>query len=145
MDPIEYMLESNFKEVDKGMRTFTYNKLEEIREYAEERILDFKNDYDGSLSIFNPDDGDYSEAHQELFNTDYYIIGTYKATEWFGSAENVFIAIELVTDYEQENFGEVLTAVYDPERLVNMCVYILGEIVLPEVIDSYLSRVEMGA
>lgn len=145
MDPIEYILESNFKEVDKGMRTFTYNKLEEIREYAEERILDFKNDDDGSLSIFNPEDGDYSEAHQELFNTDYYIIGTYKATEWFGSAENVFIAIELVTHYEKENYGELLTDVHDPERLVNSLVWILGEEVLPEVIDSYLSRVEMGA
>ena len=124
--------------------TFEYNKTEEIREYAEERILDYADPYDGSLSIFNPKDGDYSEAHHELFNTDYYIIGTYKAIEWFGSAENVLKAIEIVSWYEDENYGEVLTDLHDPERLANSLAYILGEQVIVDVIDEHMSRVEMG-
>ena len=124
--------------------TFEYNKTQEIREYAEERILDYADPQDGSLSFFNPEDGDYSEAHHELFNTDYYIIGRYKAIEWLESAENVFDVIQTVKDYEIDNYGEVFTYMEEPERLVNMYVFILGEQVIVEVIDEHMSRIEMG-
>ena len=124
--------------------TFEYNKTQEIKEYAEERILDYADPYDGSLSFFNPEDGDYSEAHHELFNTDYYIIGTYKAIEWLESAENVFDVIQTVKDYELDNYGEIFTEITEPERLVNMYVFILGEQVIVEVIDEHMSRIEMG-
>ena len=47
----------------------------------------------------------------------------------------VFDAIEKVQGYEQNNFGEIITDLADPEKLVNMLYYIIGE----EVLDSYQS------
>lgn len=66
------------------------------------------------------------ELHNEIYNMDYYIIGTYKAKielEKFG----VFEAIEKVIEYEKSNFGEVTTEIHEPERLLNMLAYIIGE------------------
>lgn len=81
----------------------------------------------------------YCDLHNEVFNTDYYIIGTYeakKALEEYG----VFDAIEKVQEYEKDNFGEVITDLSDPEKLVNMLYYIIGEEVLFELmagIDAF--------
>ena len=70
------------------------------------------------------------DLHNELCNTDYFIIGTYQAKEFLGG--HVFDAIEMVKDYEQFNFGEVSTDLSEPERVVNMLAYIIGEYVLAE-------------
>ena len=70
------------------------------------------------------------DLHNELFNTDYYIIGTYQAKQWLG--DSVFDVIGEIKDYEQDNFGEVTTDLSDPEKVVNMYVYILGEEILGE-------------
>jgi len=49
-----------------------------------------------------------------MFNADYYIIGTYRAEQWCG--EETFDIINAVKGYEQDNFGEVSTLLYDPEK-----------------------------
>lgn len=67
-----------------------------------------------------------SEIHNEIFNTDYFCIGTYYAKQWLNEYD-VFEAIELVMDYEKSNFGEVTTEIHQPERLLNMVAYIKGE------------------
>lgn len=94
-------------------------KKDEIRQHAIERLDDLK----GS-SIHGAD------LHHEIFNTDYYIIGTYDAKQWLGS--HTFDVIEKIKEYEQDNFGEVNTDFSDPEKVVNMYVYIVGEEVLQE-------------
>ena len=69
--------------------------------------------------------GYYSDLHNETFNTDYYIIGTYeakKALEQYGTFE----AIRKIQEYENDNFGEVLTDLSDPEKIANMLYYIIG-------------------
>jgi hypothetical protein len=71
------------------------------------------------------------DLHNELFNRDYYIIGTYAAKQEL-NAYDVFDAIEKVIEYEKSNFGEVTTEINNPERLVNMLAYIIGEEVLSE-------------
>lgn len=103
------------------------NKKErEMREEARAAIIEaLKEGYNGY----------YSDLHNEVFNTDYYIIGTYeakKALEEYG----VFEAIEKVQTYEKDNFGEVYTDLSDPEKLVNMLFYIIGEEVLFEMMDG---------
>ena len=103
------------------------NKKElEMREQAREQIIEtLKNGYSGY----------YCDLHHEVFNTDYYIIGTYeakKALEEYG----VFDAIEKVQTYEKENFGEIYTDLSDPEKLINMLYYIIGEEVLFEMMDG---------
>ena len=90
-----------------------YFKQNEIEEYINDNISDYEIDED---------------LHHNMFNTDYYIIGTYKAEQWLGG--NVFECIRTIQSYEQDNFGEMLTDVSDPEKIVNMYVYIIGEILL---------------
>ena len=104
-----------------------YNKKEEsMREEARERIIEcLKNYYDGY----------YCDLHDEVFNTNYYIIGTYKAKEALLEYD-VWDAIDKVLTYEKDNFGEVYTDLSDPEKLVNMLFYIIGEEVLREMLDD---------
>jgi len=71
-----------------------------------------------------------SDLHHYLCNQDYFIIGTYKAEKFLG--DNAFEAIGMVQDYEQSNFGEVTTDLSDPEKVVNMFAYIVGEQILAE-------------
>ena len=104
-----------------------YNiKEQEMREEAREDIIEaLRNGYTGY----------YCDLHNEVFNTGYYIIGTYeakKALEEYG----VFDAIEKVQTYEKDNFGEVYTDLSDPEKLINMLYYIIGDEVLSEMMDG---------
>jgi hypothetical protein len=102
------------------------NKEQRMREEAREAIIEaLREGYSGY----------YSDLHNEVFNTDYYIIGTYQAKkvlEEFG----VFEALEKVQTYEKDNFGEVITDLSDPEKLVNALYYIIGEEVLFEMMDG---------
>jgi len=119
-------------------------KEQEMREEAREAIIETLRDgYDRY----------YCDLHHEVFNTDYYIVGTYeakKALEEYG----VFEAIEKVQTYEKDNFGELFTDLADPEKLINMLYYIIGEEVLYEMLDAsetleenwgYLASVETNA
>ena len=71
-----------------------------------------------------------ADLHNELFNSDYYIIGYYQAEQWLINNTGVFNGISIVQDYEKENFGEVNTDLSSSEKVVNMLVYIAGEEVL---------------
>ena len=76
--------------------------------------------------------GYYCDLHNEVFNTDYYIIGTYEAKDALREYD-VFDAIELVQKYEEFNFGEVNTDLSNPEKLINMVYYIIGDEVICEM------------
>ena len=78
--------------------------------------------------------GYYCDLHNEVFNTDYYIIGTYQAKEALREYD-VFEAIELVQDYEKSNFGEIYTDLSDAEKLINMVYYVIGEEVISEMYE----------
>ena len=71
-----------------------------------------------------------SDLHHYLLNEDYFIIGTYKAKQFLDG--ETFNAIEKVKTYEQDNFGEVSTDLSEPEKVVNMFAYIVGEEILRE-------------
>ena len=79
--------------------------------------------------------GYYCDLHNEVFNTDYYIIGTYQAKEALKKYD-IWEAIEKVQTYEKENFGEIYIDLSDPEKLINMLYYIIGEEVLFEMMDG---------
>ena len=104
-----------------------YNKKEKaMREEAQAAIIEALQDgYNGY----------YCDLHNEVFNTDYYIIGTYQAKEALKEYD-LFEAIDKVQTYEKENFGEVYTDMSDPEKLINMLYYIIGEEVLYEMMDG---------
>ena len=82
-------------------------------------------------------ESDYSgwymeDLHNEVFNTGYYIIGTYEAKQAL-TQFGVFDAIEKVQNYEQSNFDAVITELSDPEKLANMLYYIIGEEVINDL------------
>ena len=80
------------------------------------------------------------DLHNEIFNTDYFIIGTHKAKLWLNDNYGSFDAIGRVQEYEQDNFGQVTTDLSDPEKVVNMLVYILGEEIMydcPVFMDNW--------
>lgn len=103
------------------------NKKElEMREEAREAIIEtLKNGYCGY----------YCDLHDELFNTDYYIIGTHKAKQAL-SEYDVWEAIEKVQTYEQDNFDKVYTDLANPEKVANMLWYIIGEEILFELMKK---------
>jgi|GEM_PF-2381803 len=78
---------------------------------------------------------DWSELHHDVFNTDYYIIGTWKAEQWLGDC--VFEVAALIGSWEHEIFGEFTTDFSDPEAIVNMYAYIEGERAIQELAERY--------
>jgi len=72
------------------------------------------------------------DLHNEIFNTDYFIIGRYKAEKWLIANGGIFNAIETIKEYEESNFGAVNTNLAEAEKVCNMYVYLLGEEILGE-------------
>ena len=104
----------------------SYNmKHESMREEAIEAIIEALEDgYSGY----------YCDLHNEVFNTNWYIVGTYEAKEALNEYD-VFEAIELVQEFEEFHFGEVNTDLSNPEKLINMVYYIVGDGVICEMND----------
>lgn len=71
--------------------------------------------------------GDLSELHQRCFNEDYFIIGYYESSKFINEYfEDAFNAIDIVKEYEIDNFGEFNTSI-NSESICNMLAYIIGE------------------
>ena len=70
-----------------------------------------------------------SDLHHYLLNQDYFIIGYYKAEQWLNK-DSIFNAIEIIRNYENDNFGKVSTDLSSSENVANMLAYILGEEIL---------------
>ena len=104
-------------------------KIAEIKGYILERIEEAA-DYDLD-QLKEPHD-----LGHEIYNIDYYIIGTWQAKQWLGS--DVFEVIEAIKYYEQSNFGEVVTDFSSPEHIVNMFVYIIGDQNIHEMVEQYI-------
>ena len=102
-------------------------KQVEIKEYFQDWIEDQDKDW----ILENKED-----LHHHCFNTDYYIIGTYEAKQWLG--DEVFNVIEHIRDYEDMHFGEVTTDFSNPEKVVNMYVYIISE----DIVRDYINKLE---
>ena len=96
---------------------------------------------DGSRTIEN--------IQMETTNTDLWIIGTYQAAEALGKFDTddmlytstnltgVFGAIEYVTYYETDQFGEVNTDLTNPEKVASMIAYINMEIALNDLSNEF--------
>ena len=108
-----------------------YEKRQEIIDFAKERIQEIY-DYDQDKVTLD----NVYDLHHEIFNTDYYIIGRYQAKQWMGDI--AFDCIYDIQQYENDNFGQVTTDLSEPERVVNMWVYIIGEEILEDVVTEFL-------
>ena len=106
-------------------------------DYKKEEIKQHLEDYlEENLEYHQENDSDWKDdLHHYAFNQDYYIIGTYQAKQWLG--DMAFDVIEYIKEYENDNFGEVSTDFSDPEKVVNMYAYIIGEEVVYEWLENY--------
>jgi hypothetical protein len=114
----------------KGKRTMQFRQ-QEIQDHLDDWLQETA-DYNGIDWIQDNID----DLHHECFNTDYYIIGRYQAEQWLGN--NAFQVINTIKEYEQDNFGEVSTDFSDPEKVVNMYVYIIGELIIHDAVESFI-------
>lgn len=105
--------------------------------YKKQEIQEYFNDWikDQSEEWINEN---LEDLHHHAFNTDYYIIGSYKATQWLG--DQVFNIIDFIKEHEQSEYGEVFTDFSSPEAIVNMYVYILGD----EIVWDYTNQLEVA-
>ena len=101
------------------IKAFILDRIEEIADYELEKL---KEPY---------------ELGHEIYNEDYYIIGTWQAKQWLGS--DVFEVIENIKYYEQSEFGEVSTDFSSPEAIVNMFVYIVGDRNIYDLVEQYIN------
>ena len=111
----------------------------ELKEYILNRISDSNDWVNFNIKEIIKD----NELHHELFNTDYYIIGTYKAKEWL-KEHNIcaFDVCEYIKGYEIDNFGESTTDLSSPEKVVNMLVYIVGEQIIYNMENEILETIK---
>ena len=92
---------------------------------------------------------DFDELFTDMFNSDYYIVGKYEASQALETFKNdealdgyttdldgVFGAIELVKQYESDQFGDVSTPLDSPEKVANMVEYIRGETLFNGALDK---------
>lgn len=109
------------------------NLINEIQTFTEERVRE--------IAAYNVDAlEEVSDLHNEIFNTDYYIVGRFQATQWLGN--DVFEAIQTIKEYEQGHFGEIYTDFSEPERVANMLAYILGEECIYNIVEEVKEELE---
>ena len=96
--------------------------MEELKQDVKDYIIQQLND-DVGLNHH------ISDLHHYLLNEDYFIIGYYKAEQWL-KKDSIFNAIEIIRNYENDNFGKVSTDLSSSENVANMLAYILGEEIL---------------
>ena len=82
------------------------------------------------INDFNKED----RNHFTMFNEDYYLIGYYNCQQWLKKHDlDVFEAIRICNQYEEENFGEIQTQFDNAEMLVNHLVYWYGQDICNEL------------
>ena len=108
-----------YRQKKQEIKDFCIERLQEIAEYMDNQ--DFRSAY-------------VSDLHNDIFNTDYYIIGRYQAKQWIGA--EAFDMIGDIVEYEKDNFGELHCDLSEPERVVNMWVYIQGWEIIHECYET---------
>ena len=79
--------------------------------------------------------GYYCDLHNHLFNEVRHYCYTNEAEDDL-NAIGVFDAISVIVEYEESEFGEVITAIANPCDVANMLYYIVGEEVLHDLFDE---------
>ena len=100
---------------------FTDNEIKET-------LLDNLDGYKGIEDYY------FDNVFDDLFNSDYYIIGYREAADAL-EKYGIFNALEEVQQFDVENFGEWNTDYTDPEKVANMLEYIHASKYMQDVLD----------
>jgi ribosomal silencing factor RsfS len=85
------------------------------------------------------------DLHNEIFNTDYFIIGYYESEQWLNDCIGTFFAINIIKEYEENNFGVIMTDLTSSEKVANMFAYIQGEEMFNEleiIIENWNNKID---
>lgn len=93
-----------------------------------ETLLDNLDGYEGIDSYT------FDDVFNDLFNSDYYIIG-YKEAAGALKEYGVFKALDEVQKFDVENFGEWDTDYADPEKVANALEYIHASEYMRDMLD----------
>ena len=93
-----------------------------------ETLLDNLDDYKGI------EDYTFEDVFNDLFNSDYYIIG-YKEAANALKEYGIFKALEEVQRWDVENFGHWDTDYTDPEKIANILEYIHASEYMQDMLD----------
>lgn len=75
----------------------------------------------------------FDTIHNNLFNTDYWVIGSYNARKELQEFPDGLIIVEYIQKKEIELFGALqFTEWQEPERVLNLLVYHLSEEIIAE-------------
>ena len=80
------------------------------------------------------------DLHHELFNTDYFVLGYFEATQTLKECDFCpFDAISEVVEFDIELFGENTLKPEDinSEKVVNLLAYHYGQELLDEIVTAY--------
>jgi len=98
--------------------------LEETKNEIRTEILEvIKDNIDISL------DNTVEEFIFDMFNADPYIIGTHHAKKWL-TRKDVFNCLQILTDYENDLFGESYFDIGNPEEIVGRLALFTAEEIL---------------
>ena len=89
------------------------------------------NNLDGYKGI---EDYTFEDVFNDLFNSDYYIIGYKEAADAL-EKYGIFNALEEVQQFDIENFGHWDTDYTDPEKIANMLEYIHANEYMQDMLD----------
>lgn len=117
------------------------HKIQELKEHIKDCAKYYYADRDEIVESYLKDNL-WEDIHQSAFNTDYYIVGTYKAKEWLGDKAMEIVAY--IQNYEKDNFGndQIETFLNEDgsinyERIVNMYTYIRGQELVSDFIEEW--------
>ena len=103
------------------MNEFTRDFKELVLDYAIDKLYEL--DYE-DFSIYGAD------LHNELFNTDYVVIGTYRATQEI--EENIHNLLTTLQRYKDE-FGEAYGDITNAEKVLNLMYYMCGNDIMSNI------------
>ena len=89
------------------------------------------NNLDGYKGI---EDYTFEDVFNDLFNSDYYIIGCKEAADAL-KEYGIFKALEEVQEFDVENFGHWDTDYTDPEKIANILEYIHASEYMGDMLD----------
>lgn len=93
-----------------------------------ETLLDNLDGYEGIDSYT------FDDVFNDLFNSDYYIIGYKEAADAL-EKYGIFNALEEVQKFDVDNFGHWDTDYTDPEKIANMLEYIHASEYIGDMVD----------
>lgn len=100
---------------------FESNEIDEVVWFKREALDNIRESLEAEY------EGNIYDLLDEVFNSGHYVIGRYKAKEILIEQLDVFSVIDGIIQYEKDNFGEVVTDLSEPETVLNMFYYLIGE------------------